>query len=65
MPSYTVEFKKKTPGGFTHSRQVVDSTDEFVRIFNEAGAASFDGLEFLTIRQVKPKPEPKPKEIKK
>lgn len=65
MASYTIEFKKKTGGGFTHSRRVVEGQDNVADAFNEAMNGNIEGLEFFTVRMVKPKPEPKIKEIKK
>lgn len=66
MSNFVVEFKKKVNGGFTHARQTVSDLNEVTNIINKATEGGIEGLEFLTIRVVKPKPEPKAKpEVKK
>jgi hypothetical protein len=62
MSNYVVEYKVKAESGFTHVRKV---TDEAGVRAQSAALVDVTGLEFFTVRLVKPKPEPKPKEVKK
>lgn len=67
MANYIVEFKVKTPTGFTHARQTVEAS-QISNAINEAASAGdgeFGGLEFITVRLVKQKPVPVKVEAKK
>lgn len=62
---YVIEFKKKSPDGFVHSKKTVLSEAGIDIVVNDALSNNAEGLEFLTVRVVKAKAEPKKVEVKK
>lgn len=59
MSKFTVEYKQKGPGGFTHSKKVAEDHSNVQSIIPDGIFA--DDLEFLIIRKVV---EKQPKSVK-
>lgn len=64
MAKFTVEYKQKGEGGFTHSKRVVEDFTNMKGVLPDGLFA--DDLEFLVIRKVVEKPvKPVKPEVKK
>ena len=64
MAKYVLEYRRKTADGFVHVKNTTELTGKLSEYLAGRDDET-DGLEFFTVRLVKPKPEHKKVEVKK